>query len=103
MKNTARLFVVSVTALALGFGISFNLPVVAGDPNSTASIILREGGVNTVIEQDGGVVWGLSDSRLVWSNSTHATTHASPTNLTSTTIPTANMQHSNFEQTPPST
>jgi hypothetical protein len=33
MKNTAHLFVV-VTALALGFGISFNPPAVAGNPNS---------------------------------------------------------------------
>jgi len=48
---------------------------VADDPNSTASIILREGGVNAVIEQDAGVIRGLSDSRLVWSNSTDSYTH----------------------------
>ncbi|MDG2208025.1 MAG: pentapeptide repeat-containing protein [Pirellulales bacterium] len=39
------------------------------DPNSSASIILHEGGTSSVLESDGGVLWGLSDSRVVFSNS----------------------------------
>ena len=48
---------------------------VAGDPNSNTSIILREGGVNAVIEPDAGILKGLSGSRVIWSNSNGNYTH----------------------------